>query len=153
MKRLVTAAIVITIAFVGYRYYNRSYAPVKQYEQFAEEILHRRYDAAADLTDGITAKALAGQGSQERIGGGPAMFQKLFPSRFAVESSEVDSEGTVTLHGVQTVLFNPQGVESATRPAMYAKLNQIVSLRKTASGWKVTAFENKFDSMDSLSAR
>jgi hypothetical protein len=152
MKRFVTIAVVVAIAFLGYRYYNRSYAPIKHYEQFAEEILHRRYDAAADLSDGISAKALAGQGSQERIGGGPPMFQTVFPSRFAIQSSEVDSDGIVTLHAVQTVRFNPPGVESG-RPAMYAKLNQIVALRKTAAGWKVTSFDNKFDSMDSLSGR
>ena len=80
------------------------------------------------------------------------MFQTLFPSRFAIESTEASAEG-LTIHAVQTVLFNPPGVESAVRPVMYAKLNQVVSLRKTASGWKVTSFENKFDSMDSLSSR
>ena len=60
------------------------------------------------------------------------------------------ADGTVTLHAMQTVLFNPPGVESAVRPAMYAKLNQVVSLRKTSSGWKVTSFDNKFASMDSM---
>ena len=81
------------------------------------------------------------------------MFQTLFPSRFAIESSETGADGLLTLHAVQTVLFNPPGVESAVRPAMYAKLHQVVSLRKTSSGWKVTSFENKFDSMDSLSGK
>ena len=153
MKRAVFAVIVLVAALLGYRHYQQSYAPVEQYKKFAEEILHRRYDAAADLTAGISAADLEKQGTQERIGAGPQMFQKLFPSRFAIESSEIAGDGTLTLHAVQTVLFNPAGVESAVRPAMYAKLNQIVSLRKTSSGWKVTAFDNKLTSMDSVSGK
>jgi hypothetical protein len=33
------------------------------------------------------------------------------------------------------------------RPAMFAKMNQRVSLRKIGGEWMVTAFENTFDSM------
>jgi hypothetical protein len=150
VKRAFFAVVILSAGLLGYRYYEKSYGPVQQYKKFAEEILHRRYDAAADLTDGIPAKELEKQGSQEHIGAGPQMFQALFPSRFAVESSDLAADGTVTLHAVQTVLFNPPGVESAVRPAMYAKMNQVVSLKKTASGWKVTSFENKFASMDSM---
>ena len=58
--------------------------------------------------------------------------------------------GTITLHAVQTLFFNPPGVESGVRPAMFAKLSQIASLRKTAAGWRVTSFDNKFVSMDSV---
>ena len=80
------------------------------------------------------------------------MFQTLFPSRFNIESRTATNLG-VTLHAVQTVLFNPPGVESAVRPAMYATLNQTVTLRKTSDGWKITSFENRLDKMDSLAAR
>jgi hypothetical protein len=153
VKRAVAAVIVLAAGLLAYRRYETSYAPVQQYKKFAEEILNRRYDAAAGLTDGISAADLAKQGTQERIGAGPQMFQTLFPSRFAIESSEIAGDGTLTLHAVQTVLFNPVGVESAVRPAMYAKMNQVVSLRKTSSGWKVTSFDNKFASMDSMSGR
>jgi len=69
-----------------------------------------------------------------------------------VESRTATNLG-VTLHAVQTVLFNPPGVESAVRPAMYATLHQTVTLRKTSDGWKITSFENQFDRMDSLTAR
>src|SRR5438552_10386982 len=107
-------------------------------------MLHRQYNAAAELTDGIAAKDLEKQGTQEKIGAGPAMFQTLFPSRFSIDSAEKTSDG-VTLHAVQTVLFNPPGVESGGRAAMYARLNQVVKLRKTSDGWKVATFENNFE--------
>ena len=152
MKRAVVAVVVVAAAFLAYRHYDKSYSPVQHYKKFAEQILHRQYDAASELTHGIAAKDLEKQGSQEKIGAGPPMFQTLFPSRFAIESTEASADG-LTIHAVQTVLLNPPGVESAVRPAMYAKLNQVVSLKKTSSGWRVTSFENKFDSMDSLSAR
>ena len=150
MKRAAFAVLVIAAAFVPYHYYEHSFSPREHYRKFAEEILNRRYDAAAAMTDGIASSELAKQGSQERIGAGPPMFQKLFPSRFEIETSDMAADGTLTLHAVQTVLFNPPGVESAVRPAMYAKMNQVVSLRKTSSGWKVTSFENQFASMDSM---
>jgi hypothetical protein len=59
----------------------------------------------------------------------------------------------VTLHATQTVLFNPAGVESATRPAMFATLKQVVTLRKGSSGWRITAFENNFEKMDAVTHR
>jgi hypothetical protein len=100
------------------------------------------------MADGLSADALS------KIGGlDPAMLQALFPSKFKVESRETASDGTLTLHAVQTVLFNPPGVESAVRPAMYATMNQTVSLRKGGDGWKVTAFDNKVEKIDTFVAR
>ncbi|HEX7419879.1 MAG TPA: hypothetical protein VF505_08320 [Thermoanaerobaculia bacterium] len=124
-----------------------------RYRAFADEILHRRYDAAAEMSDGLTAADLGKLGSQERIGGGPPMFQTLFPSRFVVNSRTSSPDGSVVLHATQTVLFNPVGVESAVRPAMFATLKQVVTLHKNAGQWKITAFENTFESMDTLSSR
>jgi hypothetical protein len=152
MKRAAIVIVLIGAAFLAYRQFGAGGA-TKRYEQFAEEILHRNYDAAALMTDGLTTQQLARSGSQERIGAGPAMFQTLFPSRFKIESEEKAADGTVTLHAFQTVLFNPPGVESALRPAMYAKLRQTVQLRKRDGAWKITSFDNKFESMDSLTTR
>lgn len=123
-----------------------------KYKQFAEEMLQRRYDAAAAMTDGLTAADLEKLGTQERIGAGPPMFQALFPSRFVIDAREKAPDGSVTLHATQTVLFNPAGVESI-RPAMFAKMKQVVTLRQRDGAWKVTAFANSFETMDSLSGR
>jgi hypothetical protein len=112
VKRLILLLLLAAVAFAGYRYYATSIAPERRYKEFAEEVLHQHYDAAAAMAD-----------------------------------------GAVVLHAAQTVLFNPAGVESAVRPAMYATMNQTVTLRKTAGGWKVAAFENKFGKMDSLTGR
>ncbi|HEX7190250.1 MAG TPA: hypothetical protein VF381_01655 [Thermoanaerobaculia bacterium] len=150
---MVLALVLVAAAGAGYRYYATSYAPEKAYKQFAEDILHQRYDAAAKRCDGLSADDLGKLGSQERIGAGPPMFQTLFPSRFAIQSRETSPDGGLTLHAVQTVLFNPVGVESAIRPAMYATLSQSVTLRKTSGEWRVVAFENKFDRMDQMSVR
>ncbi len=122
----------------------------KRYRAFAEEMLRRRYDAAAAMCEGLTSQDLASLGTQERIGAGPAMFQTLFPSRFKIESREASGDD-VTLHAVQTVLFNPPGVESAMRPAMYATMKQTITLRKSGGEWKVIGFTNDFDKMDSVS--
>jgi hypothetical protein len=153
MRRLVVVLILVAGAIAGYHYYVTSYAPEKFYKAFAEDIVHQRYDEAAKKCDGLTAADLGKSGSQEQIGAGPSMFQTLFPSRFRIESRETTPAGEITLQAVQTVLFNPVGVESAIRPAMYAKLKQIITLRKTNGEWRVTAFENKFEQMDQTSVQ
>ena len=153
MKKVLAAVVLIAAAGAAVYRFGASSGPEAEYKRFAEEILQRRYDAAAAMADGLSAADLAEQGSQERIGAGPQMFQTLFPSRFTIDSVDKDASGAVTLHATQTVLFNPAGVESAVRPAMYATLKQVVTLHKTADGWRVTAFSNAFDKMDSLNHR
>jgi hypothetical protein len=153
MRRVVVVALLIVAGGITYRHYVTAVAPIRRYEQFAEELLRRRYDAAAGLCDGLTQDDLAKLGSQERIGGGPSMFQTLFPSRFEIKSHEVSPDGSVAIHAIQTVRFNPVGVESAARPAMNATLEQVATLRRGSDGWRITAFENAFLNMSSNSGR
>lgn len=153
MRRLIILLIVLAAAVGGYRYYRNTSGPVNRYKAFAEEVLHRRYDTAAAMTDGMSAAELEKLGSQERIGAGPQMFQTIFPSRFTIDSRETGADGAVTINATQTVLFNPAGVESAVRPAMYATLKQVTRLRSAGGEWKVIAFENTFGTMDALSRR
>jgi hypothetical protein len=149
MKRAIFVVIVLAGGFAGYRHFFSTDRVEANYKAFAEEVLNRRYDKAAAMTDGLTAGDLEQLGSQERIGAGVAMFQTLFPSRFVVNSRNSAADGSVVLHVTQTVLFNPVGVESA-RPAMKATLNQVVTMRERDGEWKVAAFENNFESLDSL---
>ena len=153
MKGLIALGVLAAAGFMGYRAYDSTSAPARHYEKFAEEILHRRYDAAAGMCDGLTREKLEEAGTMEKIGAGPSMFQTLFDSRFEITSKEISPDGSTTLNAVQTVLWNPPGVESVMRPAMYAKMNQVVTLHKTAEGWKVTAFRNSFGSMDEYRVR
>ena len=133
--------------------YSASHGAEAHYKQFAEEVLKRHYDVASGMADGLTPSALEKLGTQEHIGAGPPMFQQLFPSRFRIDSSEKEPGGGVTLHATQTVLFNPVGVESAVRPAMYATMKQVVTMRKESGGWRVTAFSNTCEKFDSTSTR
>ena len=150
MRRTVIVIVLVLGGFAGYRYIGSRTTAAGRYRAFAEEILYRRYDNAAAMTDGLTSSQLAQLGTQERIGAGPQMFQTLFPSRYSIESEETAADGTVTIRAIQTVFFNPVGVESAVRPAMYAEMKQVASLRKTSDGWKVTAFDNAFQKMESV---
>jgi hypothetical protein len=153
MRRIIAIAVVLAVAVVAYRYYRNTSGPVSRYKKFAEEILHRRYAAAAEMADGLTAADLEKLGSQEKIGAGPPMFQTIFPSRFEIESRESGADGITTINATQTVLFNPAGVESALRPAMYATLKQLIKLRAADGDWKVVAFENSFEKMDAVPRR
>src|SRR5438105_2240111 len=105
MRRVVAAVILLAAIGFGYHYYSSTYAPVNHYKAFAEEILHRRYEKAAEMADGLTSADLEKLGSQERIGAGPPMFQTLFPSKFKIDSQQTASDGDITLNATQTVLF------------------------------------------------
>lgn len=151
MKRAIAVVIVLAGAAIGYRQYAAS-QPVRAYRAFAEAVLHRDYDGAAAMTAGLTARELERSGTQEHIGAGPAMFQTLFPSRFRIVSRD-ERDGDLTLTAIQTVLFNPQGVESAIRPAMFADMKQVAVMTRGAGGWKVKSFANEFQRMGELTAR
>jgi hypothetical protein len=133
MKKAIAAVILLGASFLGYRTWDTSYAPERRYHEFAEELLKRHFDAAAAMADGLSRDDLQKIGTQEKIGG-PDLFQTLFPSRFELSSRTTDGDGNVVLHAVQTVLFNPPGVESAVRPAMYARMNQVVTLHRAGGG-------------------
>lgn len=155
MKRVAIAAGVLLALYFGYKHFFGPAAadsPDTTYMKFAEEMLQRHYDKAAALSQGLSADDLAKLGTQERIGAGPAMFSVLFASRFKVDSRDTAPDGSVILHATQIVLFNPAGIESAY-PAMKAVMKQVVTLRRSEGAWKVTAFENAFESMDSFRSR
>jgi len=153
MKWLVALGVLAGAGFLGYRSYDSSSAPVKRYENFAEEILHRHYEVAEGMCDGLPKEKLEEAGTMEKIGAGPTMFQTLFYSRFEISSKETAPDGSITLNVVQIVLWNPPGVESVLRPAMFARMNQVVTLRKIGGDWKVSAFKNDFSSMDAWKGR
>ena len=148
MKRLLVLGVLAAGGFLALRAFRSSAAPVKRYEEFAEHVLNRRYDAAAAMCDGVSREQLEQSGTMEKIGAGASMFQTVFASGFAIRSKETNPDGTVTLTAIQTVRWNPPGVESVMRPAMAATMDQVVTLRKTAGAWKVTAFRNAFRAMD-----
>ncbi|HJW95871.1 MAG TPA: hypothetical protein VJ901_19845 [Thermoanaerobaculia bacterium] len=148
MKRIAVISLALVALYFGYKRLTGD-SPDATYVRFAEEMLQRHYDKAAALSQGLSADDLAKLGTQERIGPGPAMFSVLFASRFNVDSRETAADGSTVLHATQIVLFNPNGIESAV-PAMKAVMKQVVTLRKSEGAWKVTAFENAFESMGSF---
>ncbi|HKO00575.1 MAG TPA: hypothetical protein VJ032_02710 [Thermoanaerobaculia bacterium] len=150
MKRsVIVAAVALIAAALAFRSY-RQRTVEKAYEKFAEEIIRRHYDVAAAMTTGMTEDELRASGTQEQTGGGPAMFQTLFPTRYQFESTTTASDGTLSINVVQEVRFNPAGVESAVRPAMAATMRQSATMRKVAGVWKIVSFQNKFEKMDSI---
>jgi len=153
MKWLVVLGILAGAGFAGYRVYDSSTAPVKRYEAFAEEILNRRYEAAQGMCEGLSREQLEASGTMEKIGAGSTMFQTVFPSRFEIRTKEKGADGEMALDAVQTVNWNPPGVESVMRPAMEAKMDQRVTLRRVDGQWRVTSFRNTFVSMAERQAR
>ena len=147
MKNLILALVLIAAAFFAWRY-TKSHGLNGTYQEFAEDMTHRRFDKAAALTDGLSESDL--QKIADDGGLNPAMMQTIFPSKFAIESTEKQPDGSVKMTAVHTVLFNPPGVESALRPAMYAAQRQVITLRKAGLGWRITSFKSNVEKMDSV---
>jgi len=74
----------------------------------------------------------------------PYSIQTLGRIDYALQSSERGADSNeVNLAVEQTVYFNPPGVESAMRAAMYMTIIHKVTMKKGDGGWKVVAFNPK----------
>jgi hypothetical protein len=64
--------------------------------------------------------------------------------RYVYESETRTESGDVELQVHQTIFFDPPGITSAIGGAMYTGIRHTATLRNTADGWKVVAFEPKY---------
>ena len=117
--------------------------PEKTFEKFASAWADERVDEAVSYCEGEAAKnAVKAIGISQVMS--PYSIQTLGKIDYAVQSSEkgVDSN-QVILTVEQTVYFNPPGVESAMRAAMYMTIIHKVTMQKASGSWKVASFSPK----------
>ena len=140
MRKLVPVLVVLVLAFGAWRWY-AGRAPDRAYKAFAEEWAKGRTDLALALAEGDRVrKALEEKALSRVVGVGMDARHGIVTG---VESKTAGADGTVELHGRQSVWFDPPGVSSALGGAMVATFTHDVTLKETPSGWKVVAFDAK----------
>jgi len=74
-------------------------------------------------------------------------------TKYAVLSSTRTPEGDVSLIVKETIAFDPAGITSGIGGAMFAVFRHVATVRRTAGGWKVVAFEPTFVEMGDMRRR
>src|SRR5262245_19824149 len=73
-----------------------------------------------------------------------APMEALGASRSELESRSPGAGGEIVLTMKQVVAFDPPGQTSGFASSMSATFRHAVTMKKTAAGWKVAAFEPAF---------
>ena len=141
MKKILLLLLLVGGGVVAYRYAIVD-APVRACREFLRAWAKEDTPAAAAMTDGEAAKKAVE--TQILRGVCHAPMEALGSSRTTLESRAESSGAEVRLTIGQTVSFDPPGQTSGFASSMAASFRHVVTMRKTADGWKVAAFEPKF---------
>jgi hypothetical protein len=148
MKRLFLLALLAGGASLAYRYAVVD-APVRACKRFLEAWGAEETPAAAAMTEGESAKASVETHILRGVCQAP--MEALRGSRCSVESRAKGPGGQEILTMHQVVAFDPPGVTTGIGGAMAASFRHVVTMRKTAAGWKVSAFEPTY--LDAVETR
>ena len=115
----------------------------KTFEKFASAWADERTEDALAYCEGDSAKeAVKALGISQLLS--PYSIQTLGRIDYEVQSTEKGANsGELNLTVEQQIYFNPPGVESAVRAAMYATVIHHVIMKKGSGGWKVVSFSPK----------
>ena len=151
MKKAIAVLVVAASAFLGYRFFE-GWRAYRAYEGFAEAWVHEDEAAAGRYGDAETVRHALKERAIRGTRGGAAM-EALRGDRYLVESKTRTPDGGIELIVRQTVHFDPPGVTTGIGGAMYAHFRHTASVRHTAEGWRVVAFEPVFLDMGELRRR
>jgi hypothetical protein len=151
MKAFVGLILLAAAAYFGHGWH-RDHEAFAAYENFAEAWVHEDRIAAARYGDADTVKHALEKCAIRGTRGGAAM-QALRGDRYEVESRTRTPEGEQRLVVKQTVHFDPPGATTGIGGAMYAHYRHTASVRKTAEGWRIVAFEVQFLDMGEIRRR
>jgi hypothetical protein len=152
MKKIVLLVLVAGGAVWAWRAYTASQA-FGAYEGFAESwakedrVKAERFAAGPDVVKhAFDDRALRGNR------GGAAM-EAFRGTSYDVESRAADGDGQVKLVVMQTIRFDPPGATTGIGGAMWARYRDEATVKKTAGGWRVTAFEPTFVDLGEVKRR
>jgi hypothetical protein len=114
---------------------------VKVYKQFATACAKGDREQALQFAESEDVLGGDVKDNKRFIGGVPA--EALHGISIKIESETKNDDGSVSIQAIQQIYFDPPGATSAIGGAMTSIFRQTADLTKTASGWKITAFENE----------
>lgn len=151
MKRLVGLLLLAAAAFAAW-YWFGSRGAYKAYEGFAEAWAQEKRAVAAQYGDEAAVKH-AFEEKPLRGNAGGNMMEAFRGTRYALESKQRSDDGDYDFVVKQTIFFDPPGVTSGIGGAMVARYRHEATVRKTADGWRVVAFEPTYLEMQEIRRR
>ena len=148
MKKLVFVLALAGAALLGYRWIS-GWRAETAYEQFAEAWTHG--DKAEAMKHG-ESDAVNRALDKQALRGMPSgsIMEAFRGTRYNIESRTRSPGGDLLLEVKQTIFFDPPGTTSAIGGAMLTHIHHSATLRNTADGWKVVAFEPKYLDMGEI---
>jgi len=152
MKKIVLLLLVVGASAYGYRSWigSRAYAA---YEGFAEAWAKEDRIAAEKFAAGAEVVKHAFDDRALRGTQGGAAMEAFRGTSYAVELRAKEADGGERLVVVQTIRFDPPGRTTGVGGAMWAKFREEATVKKTAEGWRVVAFEPKYLEMGEVRRR
>ena len=138
MKKILLVLLLAGAGVFAYRYAVVG-APIRACRECLKAWGREDTPAAAAMTDGEKAKKAVETHILRGVCRAP--MEALGASRSTVESRADGPGGEVTLTMRQDVAFDPPGQTSGFASSMSASFRQVVTMKKTPDGWKVSGFE------------
>src|SRR6476646_8472350 len=142
MKKALLLILLAGVAYAGWRSVSRWRAR-GAYEGFAEAWTHGDMAEAKKYGTDEAAEHALKQASLRGLQSG-ALMEAFRGTRYLYESERRTDTGDLELQVLQTIFFDPPGTTSAIGGAMYTGIRHTATLRSTADGWRVVAFEPKY---------
>jgi hypothetical protein len=144
MKSILVLLALIAVVAGIYFFFITDSAPYLAYKNFASALANGNKNQALQYADGPDVLGGPEEIRGQTAGGIPV--DALVGVSFARESETKNSDGTVTVVGVESVRFDPPGTTSAMG-ALTAKYRQTAVLHKSGGRWLVQSFKDEFVEM------
>jgi hypothetical protein len=138
VKKVFLLLILAGAGYLAYRHFSQA-GPIKAYESFADNWVRSYNDQALKFADPAAMKTIPAEKSREYL-----LHSQLIDAYHGVRYSIQDlkeENGGVVLEAQQVLSYDPPGVTSALFGGMVASFRHVVTLKKTAEGWRVVSFE------------
>ena len=147
MKKILWIFVLAGAVLLGYRWFS-GWRAVKAYEKFADAWTHDDRAAALkyaepDAVEDALGRALTGMPSG-------SILESFRGTRYEIETKTRLPGGDIRLEVKQTIFFDPPGATTAIGGAMLTHIHHSATLRQTAGGWKVVAFEPTYLDMGAI---
>ena len=144
MRKILVLAILVAGGWFAWGKLQGSVA-VDTYEAFTLAWARGDLAAATELSDLRTAQAALGENGPSRLMPYPIGY--VHRSDHVIES-EVRSGPTVEIDAVQTIAYDPPGVNSAVGGSATVSFRHHIALEESAEGWRVVAFDPAYEDGD-----
>ena len=141
VKKVLWVLVLAAAVLLGVRWFS-GWRAVTVYERFAGAWMRGNKAEAMKYGEADALRAL----DKQQLRGMPSgtIIEAFHGTLYDIESKTRSPEGDLRLEVKQTILFDPPGATTGIGGAMFTHIHHSATLRRTAEGWKVVAFDAKY---------